>query len=215
MFKPLWWLVCGCLAALPCAAQPFDFPAAAVEDPAALAKSMPALAREVIAVYRNDDRRQSLDDLFRLQTVAGRYADAAKTLAALRALPPDSVSPQGRATRVLYEIFARARQSEGEPFDAAFRRAFREALGRLDDRTAALVMRALGADPSAIRQTLNEALEPQKGKSSISLAGAVTLIRAYQVEQAFESFTPLAAPLIAEDDRRRYIIDKAIPVRTA
>jgi len=218
MIKPV-WLVCWCLAALPCAAQPpaqsFDFPAAAVEDPAALAKSMPALAREVIAVYRNDDRRKSLDDLFRLQIVAGRYADATRTLESLRALPPDSVSPQGSATRVLYEIFARARQSEGSAFDAAFQQAFREALGRLDDRTAALVMRALGADPSSIRQTLNEALEPQKGKATIPLAGAVTLIRTYQVEQAFQSFLPLAAPLIAEDDRRRYIIDKDIPVRIA
>ena len=218
MIKPI-WLVCWCLAALPCAAQPpapsFDFPAAAVDDPAALAESMPALAREVIAIYRNDDRRQSLDDLFRLQIVAGRYVDAARTLAALRALPPDSVSPQGGATRVLYEILARARQSEGPPFDAAFQQAFREALGRLDDRTAALVMRALGADPSSIRQTLNEALEPQKGKSTISLAGAVTLLRAYQVEKAFESFAPLAAPLIAEDDGRRYIIDRDVPVKTA
>jgi putative CocE/NonD family hydrolase len=219
MLKPIWF-VCWCLLALPCMAarlpaQSFDFPAAAVEDPAALAKSMPTLAREVIAVYRNDDRRKSLDDLFRLQIVAGQYADATRTLAALRALPPDSVSPQGSATRVLYEIFARVRQSEGPPFEAAFQRAFREALGRLDDRTAALVMRALGADPSSMRQTLNGALEGQKGKNTIPLADAVALIRAYQVEQAFQSFLPLAAPLIAEDDRRRYIIDREVPVRTA
>ena len=51
-------------------------------------------------------------------------------------------------------------------------------------------------------------------RRTISLAAALTLIRAYQVEQVFQSLLPLAAPLIAEDDRRRYLIDKDIPIRT-
>ena len=226
MLKPIWW-VCWCLVAIPCAAaqlptplpaRSFDFPGAAVEDPAALSNAMPGLAREVIAVYREDDRRTYLDNSFRLQIVAGQYADAGKTLASLRALPPSAVSSQGSATNILYEIFARAKawqSADGSPFDAAFRRSFREALGPLDDRTSALVMRALGADPSSIRQAVSEALEPQKGKRTIPLAGAVALLRAYQVEQVFQGVLPLAASLIAEDDGRRYLIDKDIPVRTA
>ena len=76
-------------------------------------------------------------------------------------------------------------------------------------------MRSLGADPSSIQQALNDALEPQKGKSAISLADALTLIHAYQVQQAFQSFAPLAAPLMTEDDSRRYVIEKDIPVQTA
>jgi hypothetical protein len=40
----------ACLAAMPCAeAQEFDFPSAAVEDPGALSRVIPGLAREVIA----------------------------------------------------------------------------------------------------------------------------------------------------------------------
>jgi len=40
-----------CLAALPSAeGQSFNFPGATVEDPATLAKAMPGLAREVMAV---------------------------------------------------------------------------------------------------------------------------------------------------------------------
>ena len=86
MFK---WIgfVCLCLMAVPCAAQSFDFPGAVAEDPAALARSMPELARKVIAVYWEDDRRRYLDNLFRLQIVAGRYAEEGETLASLRALP--------------------------------------------------------------------------------------------------------------------------------
>jgi len=221
MPKPI-WLICLCLAILPsAAAQPFAFPGAAAEDPAALSRSMPGLAREVIAVYREDnqetDRLEYLDNLFRLQIVAGQYADADATLTSLRALGPSSASPQADATRVLYEVFARTRARQGEDgpaFDEALRQSFRETLGRLDDRTSALVMRALGVDLPAVRQSLNDALEPQKGKSALSLADALTLIRAYQAEQAFRSFAPLAASLIAEDDGRRYVIDRDVPVRT-
>jgi putative CocE/NonD family hydrolase len=208
-------IVFSCLAGLPSAeAQSFDFPGTAVEDSATLAKLMPGLAREVMAVYREADRRQFLDNQFRLKIVAGQYGAAIEDLASLRELG-ESASPQAGATNVLYEIFATAKARPSEaPFEEELQRSFRETAGRLDDRTAALVMRALGADPLSIHQAVHDALEAQKGKSAISLAGALTLIRAYQVEQVFQSLLPLAAPLIAEDDRRRYVIDKDIPIRT-
>src|SRR6476661_3624819 len=147
-------IACLCLTAVPCAAQSFNLSGATADDPAALARSMPELARKVIAVYWEDDRRRYLDNLFRLQIVAGQYADASKTLASLREMPASGVSAQAGAAQVLYAAVAeaRARQSQGGPsFDEAFQRSFREALGRLDDRTSALVIRALGVDLSAVR----------------------------------------------------------------
>ena len=76
----------ACLAALaptPAGAQQFAFPAAAGTDTVALAQYMPTLAADVIAAYRDADRRTYLDNLFRLQSVAGRYAEATVTRAAL------------------------------------------------------------------------------------------------------------------------------------
>ena len=218
MLKPV-WLICLSLMILPCAAaQTFDFPSSAAEDPAAFSQAMPALARQMIGVYREDDRRTYLDNLFRLQIVAGRYADAVESLRSLRDLGAGDLSPQAGATRILHGIFATAKvrqEQDGSPFDAAFQRSFREAFDRLDDRTSALVMRALGVDLTALHQTLTGALEPWKGKSAIPLADALALIRAYQADQAFRSVLPLAAPLIAADDHRRYLIDQDVPVRTA
>jgi uncharacterized protein len=198
-------------------AKQFDFPEAAVGDAAALAKAMPALAEQVAAAYKDDDRGKYLDSLFRLQIVAGRHAQALETLAALRALRADSNTPQTAADNVQYEIFARAKLTQAEdglPFDEALRRAFRATLDRLDDRTSALVIRALTLDPAALSRELQGALEQQKGKSAISLAEALQLIRAYQVAEAYRSLAPLAAPLIEEDDRRRYAIEKDIGVKT-
>ncbi|HEY3566396.1 MAG TPA: CocE/NonD family hydrolase [Thermoanaerobaculia bacterium] len=222
MPKPV-WLICLSLMILPRAgAQTLDFPAAAAEDPAVLSRALPGLARAAIDVYREDnredDRRKYLDNLFRLQIAAGRYVDAVQSLASLRELGAGDLSPQTGATRVLYEIFATAKAhqgTDGSPFDVALQSAFRETLGRLDDRTAALVMRALGVDLTALQQTLSGALEPRKGKSSIPLADALALVRAYEADQVFRSFAPLAAPLIAEDDQRRYVIDQNIRIRGA
>src|SRR5258707_13375818 len=92
-------IVFSCLAALPSAeAQSFDFPGAAVEDPAALSKVMPGLAREVMAVYREADRRQDLHNQFRLKIVAGQDGAANEDLASLRALGESDASPQAGAT---------------------------------------------------------------------------------------------------------------------
>jgi putative CocE/NonD family hydrolase len=200
------------------AAQSFEFPGAATSDAAALSKLMPGLAREVIAAYKDADRRTYLDNLFRLQIVAGEDAAAGETLAALRTMGPDSGSPQADATRVLYEVFAAAKaraSADSSPFDEAFQRSFREVVGRQDDRTAALVMRALGVDLAAVQQTLSGALEPLQGKGSIALPDALSLLNAYLADQAFRSFAPLAAPLIAEDDQRRYLIERDLTVRAA
>src|SRR3954454_14673890 len=109
MLKPV-WLICLSLMTLSRAtAQTFDFPAAAAEDPTALAQALPGLAREAIGSYREDDRHTYLDNLFRLQIAAGQYAEAARSLASLRELGTGDLSPQAGATRVLYEIFARAK----------------------------------------------------------------------------------------------------------
>lgn len=203
------------LAALPLAAQPFDFPAPTATDPAALSRFLPGLAREVLAAYRDGDRRTYLDNLFRLQLAAGFYAEADRSLAALGALGP-SGAPQAGATQVLYGIFARAkaRQAEaGAAFEESFPREFRDTLARQDDRTAALVLRALGADPAGLEQSVRDALPP-KGQSALPLAGALALVRAWQVAETFRALGPLAASLIAEDDERRYLVEREITVRT-
>jgi hypothetical protein len=49
------------------AAQQFDFAEAGVADSAALSKAVPVLAKRVVAVYKDVDRDNYLNNLFRLQ----------------------------------------------------------------------------------------------------------------------------------------------------
>jgi putative CocE/NonD family hydrolase len=191
------------------AAQSFDSPIAE-KDPAALARAMPGLADAAIAVYRDDDQAKYLDNLFRLQIVAGRYAEAIRSLEELQTLRAVSESAQRRADDLQYLVYARALLAKD--FDAAFRIHFQQVYGALDDRAAALAMRAVAIGPGALRPLLDDVLRRQSGRTTLTLDEVLELTRTYQAESAFRRFAPLAAGLIAEDDERRYVIDSDIAV---
>jgi putative CocE/NonD family hydrolase len=192
-------------------AQELRFPAIGTDT----ARAMSELAEQALATYKENDRDRYLDNLFRMQMVAGRYAAATASIKSLRTLRGNRVSLSATAANALYAVVASAKQrDDGAQFEGAFQQAFRDVVGRLDDRTSALAIRALGINRFALDRAVTGALQQQKGKESISLNDALRLIKAYQVQQAFRTLIPLAPPLVAEDDRRRYIIDRDVQVRT-
>ncbi|HEY3776847.1 MAG TPA: CocE/NonD family hydrolase [Rhizomicrobium sp.] len=216
-----------CFIASAAAAQQFPFAPPAPGNHVALAQAMPQLARAVLRVYREQDRETYLDNLFRLQMVAGQYSDAGNTIAVLRAPPASNDPPQAAARDAQYEIFARAeaRTSRGAiSLARAFQAEFGALVRPLDDRTSALVMRlfngkdtgglSLLIDQTALHRELASDLARQKGKRAIALADALALIRAYQVDESYRTFMPFAPVLVTEDDNRRYIVWKNVQVRT-
>src|SRR2546423_12496056 len=202
-----------CLTAISVAsAQELPFNTATIGNDTAAAMS--ALAQLALVAYKdNGNRDRYLDNLFRVQMVGGRYADATKTLTSLRTLRRNKVSPSATAADALYAILATAKQETGTaPFDQTFQRLFPAALARLDDPISALAIRALGVNHFALDRNVARALDTQKGKETISLGDALQLIKAYQIQQAFRTIVPLGAPLVAADDERRYIIERNLQV---
>jgi putative CocE/NonD family hydrolase len=191
------------------------------EDQAGLAEAMPALAQATIAAYREPDARKRLDTLFRLQMVAGQWADADRTLEALHQLRAAGGSPPDRAANVLYQILVRAKllqARDSTTLEDGFSRAFREIIEPLDDRTSALVARALAADQYPvgislhvpIEENLKSALARVRGKGEIPLGDAVALLRAYQVRSAFKAFDAVAPPLVDQEDHRRFVLEERL-----
>lgn len=216
--RAAWLAVVPCLLATPVAsAQQIAFPSAAVASDSGLAAAMPALAEQALTTYSDTNRDTYLDNLLRLQLVRGRYAEAGTTLAALRDLRRAANSAQWAAI-LPYQMYARAKArqvADGVPFDEAFRESFPTIVGRLDDQTAAYqVPWVFGTSLSRLQGNLRAALNQQQGKTSIAVPEAVDLVRKYLAVQAYRSFQPLIAGLQDEDDHRRYIIDKDVPVRT-
>jgi hypothetical protein len=96
--------------------------------------------------------------------------------------------------------------------DAASLRSFRERFARLDDRTAALVARAFSAIPPPA-PAVPEGAEPgPQGTTTVPVAAAVAWLRAHQVAETYRDLGDLAAPLIREDDARRYVMASGLRV---
>ncbi|MDC8012645.1 CocE/NonD family hydrolase [Tahibacter soli] len=201
----------------PAHAATFDLAPGALADDAAIDRALPALARDVLKTYAGPDRETDLDARFRLQLVAGDYAAAEASLAKLHALTARRAPPQSLATNVQYAIYARAMQAPNAAtaFDVAHAAAFRATFAKLDDRTSALVARALDLDRSFLRQSLDGAVAAAKEKPKLELADALALVKAYQIERVYARIGPASVPLVAEDDARRYVIERDVAIASS
>lgn len=208
------FIVLFCLATLSASAQEFSIPPAAAQDDTVLSQAMQHLAAQAMAVYHDDDREIYLDNLFRLQMVAGVYDKAAETIARLRQMRAPKIPGGGNWINVQYEIFARAKAKESAdklPFEEAYRQVFRETMRQFDDHSSFLVIRSMGA-PWVGNAWTRDRADLAAGKS-LALAETVKLVHDYQASESYRQFTPLAKPLIEEDDERRYISAPAAPVK--
>ncbi|GAB3257124.1 hypothetical protein GCM10027296_27510 [Chitinimonas naiadis] len=186
------------------------------DDDAALAAAMPALAEQVLADYRDDDRSAYLDQLFRLQLLTRRYPEAMASTARLREVRADGPYPAA-ALNVPYQIDALAQQaaSQGQPFELAYAAAFRSVMQTLDDATAAMVIRALQLGAAGADADWRSGLAGAKGKTSLEEDEALALLRQYQASSALRRAAPWLDGLVAEDDQRRYLIEREVAVPTA
>lgn len=211
-------LLCLFLAPLLCcAAEPEQLRVGSLENTDVLAKTIAALAKDALTVYREADRRLYLDNLFRLQLATGADADAAKSIESLRALDAGDTSLVAKARHLQYSILAQARTRQSASkisFEKAFEQAFSDAFARLDDKTSAHAIRLfIAMDAATLQRGLLAKLEQYRGRTTLSVTEALDLIKSYQAADAYGSFNPLAATLIADEDARRYFIDKDVRVR--
>ena len=204
----------GVLTALllpgPLPAQQLSIPGAGT-DSAARSSAIARLAGEAAAAYRDTNRVVLLDNLFRLRLLSGRLAEADSTLADWRrawAARGDTTA-RAHAINVQYEIYLRAKRLQadsGAAFPDAFARAFRERFARLDDRTAALVARTFNPPPPGPDAPARD--------TTMSVPDAVAWLRGVQVTGMYAELGRLAAPLLREDDGRRYAMESDIQVKT-
>jgi uncharacterized protein len=198
-------------------AQQLNFDKSAATDDVELSKAMPELAKQIIAGYKEEDRQKYLNNLFRLQMIAGNYAGANAAIKALRETPGANDPVYRSATNLQYEIYANARLNQAAaniPFEDAFKQSFREAFGKLDDKTAFRVSGAFTYDLNNGQNELRKLLGPLKDKSGIELKDALALAGIYQPYQVYKSILPLMQPLLLEDDHRRYIIQDDVLIKT-
>ncbi len=198
------------------AAEDLEFRAPVAADGAATAAAMRSLAVRALPVYENPNREQFLTNLSALQMVAGEYAAAYATRQSLSGLRRRDKTAREVDEALIYDLYARARATAAKrrmPFDRAFAQVFHEAVSPLDDLDAYTVTEWLATPLPLFEVNLQRELDRLRGRERISLSEAVDLAWTYLSFEAFQSFGPLVGPLVAEDDRARYLVDDRTFVR--
>ena len=213
-------LIYLCLIAAPAAvavpAQQIKLPAE-ITDEAALPRVMPRFAKAVIAFQQAAQPAGPAEaSLFRAQLVVGLYGDALASLERLRAPLTDDPSPRVRARYLDYVLYARSRLAAKQrktAFQAAYHETFHAVIKPLDDRTAAMAANGLSFDNlSQASQALEQDLKQLNGKTAISPAESLKLISDYNEREVYRAFGSTSNVLIAEDDARRYTVQKDVMV---
>ena len=209
-----WLLGLLCAAAHAQDRQVFGFEAPAGIDAPEVPAVMRDLAERVLPVYEDENTDRYLATLSALQWADSNYKAAEDTRRTLR-------ERQARAAldgqALLFDVYARAKTIEASgraTFAQAFTQSFHEVVGALDDLDASAVTNSLEAPPPLFRDAWRQALDRARGKTSIELPEATALIRAYFAYEAYRQLAPLATPLGAEEDRRRYAVDDDVRIAT-
>ena len=182
-----------------------------------LPEAVPELAREVLEEYREEDRETYLDNRFRLEILARRYAEATKTLEALRELREAKDPDRDSLALLPYGIYSKAKTAASVadvPFEEAFARELHLALEPLSDRIASDAAWYFSYSLPVARRQLESALEEHRGDGRMALADALSLARQTLPYLVYREILPLAGAALAEDDERRYAIQDDVLVRS-
>jgi uncharacterized protein len=216
LFKGLPLLLC--LVAMPRAeAQELEFPRAAATDDAMLAAALPALARQALAGYRDENRDSYLSAVFRMQLVAGDAAASVATADLWLAQHVDGPDAEPADFSLGTRLYARARarqDAQREPFEDAYRTSYRAAFAQYDDRRAYDAVWSMGTLPANLRRGWQSILDRQKDKDTIALTDAVRLLGGWADYESSNRSWKLNEELAREDEARRYIVEPDVLIRT-
>jgi uncharacterized protein len=187
------------------------------KDDATASATIQALARDVLAAYRDDARDVELNHRFRLQILAGRPADALVSIKELRALKSFPDAAQRSGFLLAYQVYLEAQQRAADSaitFEAAFTETFRTHFEAFDDRTSESAQFLFGGYLPGMQRDLEQALAAQAGREQIAMADALDLLRRHLLVEVYARILPLAEAAIAADDARRYVVERDILVTT-
>ncbi|GAB4043892.1 CocE/NonD family hydrolase [Spirosoma litoris] len=197
-------------------AQSFQLPLVNTTDSLQLAQSMQTLATNVLAVYQpQTDQKAFFDTRFRLQLVAGQYAEARKSIMAVRSLSTDSLA---ELLYKQYELFAGARLSQlkdGGSFAAHAKPLLSTLFAGLTDRRALAISTAfVSRNGVASLQNDFATLLAKYKTDNLDFAEAIALCTSYNTWQVYRQIEEVARPVVKADDAHRFIIDDSVLIKT-
>jgi uncharacterized protein len=193
-------------------AQQIYFPKILSKDSTEIENVMAVLAKQVISHYKESNQRNYLGNLFRLQIIAGEYADAVKSLHLLRNISKDIDPLFQELLYIQHELFAKSKQ----PLTNEFSKIFNELLLSLDDNSANHIYTAFLSRNGVeeLQKDVKNSMQNLNAKDSLNITEAIALCRTFYVFQLYRNIEPAARLSFAVDDNRRYIVEDSVLIKT-
>jgi len=191
-----------------CHAQRIHFQKLNETDSVAIARQMPVLANEVLAQYQHTaDQKNYLDDVFRLQILAGRYTDAFKSIANLRGLSKNG-------DQLLYkqhELFAQTKLKQASgyvSFSEIYRPMFRNMFAGLSNKDAVHFSLAFitRSGINEVKKDFTQSLTDANKNDSLDIKDALILCKNYYLFNFYQQVEAISKKLLNEEFNKRYII---------
>ncbi len=154
-----------------------------------------------------------LNNLFRLQTIAGKYSDANKTIILLRAASKTGDPQSNSLLYIQHELFNRAKQYPPDiSFKIAFTGLFYKLFKSLDDKSAYHIYTAFMTRNGigGLKSDFDNTLTAPRQTDSLNINDALALCRNYYMLQLYQNIEPVARPLINDDVDSRYSIKNVL-----
>jgi uncharacterized protein len=200
-------------------AQQLYFPRSHYSDSASLSKSMPVLAKQVIARYSSADKGDYLDNILRYQNVAQEYLKAKANLDSLRELYKSANWDGTAAIGIQFETFMLAREAQkkdNRPFEVIFRETLEMLYNKLPAKATPWVGSFFEGSGLAYKKSLNELLAKVSAtsKDSISFEDARALCRTYNSYIVFIKAGNIGKAFLEEQELKKFNIEDSVLITT-
>ena len=191
-----------------CHAQRIRFQKLNETDSAEIARKMPVLANEVLAKYQDTENHKNyLDDVFRLQILAGKYTDALTSIADLRGISKNG-DPQLYKQHELFVQTKLKQTSAGLSFNEAYKPLFISLFSGLDNKDAVHFSLAFitRSGINEVKKDFTQSLTDANKNDSLDIKDALTLCKNYYLLSFYQGVEAISKTLLNEEFNKRYII---------
>lgn len=202
----LLWL----FAAFNCRAQQVDLSILNLNDSVTTAKQIPQLATNILSKYKDvGDVKTYLNDVFRLQILAGRYKDAIGSIRSLRDISEANDPKFAHLVYVQDELFAQAKLNQTGS-KSSFKTTYAILLNTLFIKAtnkeayhiynAFTTRNGIGELKEDFKRSVTGALQ----NNNLTLNDAVEFCKGFYALQLYQNIEPFSKKLIKDDENRRY-----------
>lgn len=195
----------------PCFSQKIYFAKANYQDSSLLEKNIPSLAKQLLPLYKNDSPSDYLDNLFRIQFVAGMYSEIYTSLKRMDYLESkDSITPTiyGFAYQVYGEVLAA--NATNDNFEALYTTAFYKKHNAFNDYKKAMVSGYFNYSIPDLKAKLTSLTTAYQNNDSLTVDEATRLCRTYLSYKTYSTTQAIGKKILAKIDRTLYNIQDSV-----